>query len=100
TKYKVLRFVSRFKYAVIYILFACAFSIQVQAQVLTSPDNNLKLTFELDEKGAPSYQLSFKGKAVIDPSTLGLELSDKPSMLEGFSVTNTAETSVDENWEP
>lgn len=95
-----LRFVSLFKNLILYALFACAFSIQVQAQVLSSPDKNLKLTFELDRNGVPSYQLSYKGKVVIKPSMLGLELADKPSMMKGFSITNTAQTSVDEFWEP
>ena len=46
----------------------------VNAQKLTSPDGNLEMNFSLDGKGAPMYELSYKGKTVIKPSKLGLEL--------------------------
>lgn len=95
-----LRFVSLFRKSILFSLFACVFTFQLNAQTLSSPDNNLELRFELDENDVPLYQLSYKGKAVITPSLLGLELADKPSMLEGFSITNTAQTSVDESWNP
>ena len=43
-------------------------------QKLTSPDGNFEMTFTLDKKGAPVYDLSFKNQLVIKPSKLGLEL--------------------------
>ena len=46
----------------------------IQAQQLTSPDGNLVMNFSLNAQGAPVYELTFGGKAVIKPSTLGLEL--------------------------
>ena len=41
---------------------------------LSSPDGNLTLNFSLDAQGTPIYELSYKGKTVIRPSKLGLEL--------------------------
>jgi hypothetical protein len=82
------------------LLFVCANSLWIQAQEINSPDKNLSLKFELKEGGIPSYQLSYKQKAVIKPSSLGLELQNLPSFLDGFTVTNTAQSSVDENWNP
>lgn len=58
------------------------------------------MQFELKENGVPSYQLTYKGKAVIKSSTLGLELKDSPSLLDGFTVTNTAQANVDTSWDP
>jgi len=52
-------------------LFVCA-SLWAQAQEITSPNKNLSLKFELKEGGIPSYQLSYKQKAVVKPSSLGL----------------------------
>ena len=43
-------------------------------ETLTSPDGNLVLTFEIGENGAPTYSLDYKGKAVVLPSGMGLEL--------------------------
>jgi hypothetical protein len=81
-------------------LFVCACSLWAQAQDIVSPDKNLSLKFELKEGGIPSYQLTYKQKAVIKSSSLGLELKDLPAFMNGFTVTNTAQTSVDESWNP
>ncbi len=80
------------------ILLLIGFSIQ--AQEIASPDKNLKLTFSLDSKGTPVYQLNFKNKSVIKPSKLGIETKDVPSFLDGFSVEKTSTTTFDETWEP
>ena len=39
---------------------------------LTSPNGQMQMNFSLTEKGEPVYDLSYKGKAVINPSKLGL----------------------------
>ena len=54
-------------------LLLCAFVANAQ-QKLTSPNGNFEMTFSLDEKGAPVYDLTYKGQLVIKPSKLGLEL--------------------------
>jgi glucan 1,4-alpha-glucosidase len=91
------------------LLFSTAFSLLVEAQTLTSPDKNLMLTFELQENGVPTYQLSYKNKPVVRTSRLGLETAPTPdfiqgdqvpSFMEGFAVVNTEQKEVDERWEP
>ncbi|MHA6248742.1 glycoside hydrolase family 97 protein [Pontibacter sp. CAU 1760] len=72
----------------------------VEAQVITSPDKNLTLKFELLENGVPSYQLTFKKKPVIKQSRLGLETQDVPSFMKGFKVTNTKQSAQDTTWTP
>ncbi len=72
----------------------------VNAQEINSPDKNLTLTFGLKENGIPTYQLTYKHKDVIKSSKLGIETKDVPSMLEGFTVTKTEQSSADESWEP
>jgi hypothetical protein len=72
----------------------------VQAQEISSPDKNLSLKFELNNAGAPTYQLKYKKKDVIKTSKLGLETKDVPSFLTGFTVTKTEQTSADESWNP
>lgn len=56
------------------IALLCISFIANAQQKLTSPDGNLVMTFQLNKEGAPMYELSYKEKAVIKPSTLGLEL--------------------------
>ncbi|HOX83933.1 MAG TPA: glycoside hydrolase family 97 protein [Chryseolinea sp.] len=71
------------------------------AQELRSPSGQLSLSFSLQGNGMPTYQLSYKGKLVIKPSTLGFELKDDAkSLFNDFTVTNTATSSHDSNWEP
>jgi hypothetical protein len=72
----------------------------VQAQEISSPDKNLSLKFELNNAGAPTYQLKYKKKDVIKNSKLGLETKDVPSFLTGFTVTKTEQSSADESWNP
>ena len=80
------------------VLVTCALfmALTVQAQNATkvyqqvSPDNNVHLSFELQEKGKPSYSLQYKKSQVINPSTLGLELNGQESLQEGFEVVNTS----------
>ncbi|WP_168194012.1 glycoside hydrolase family 97 protein [Pontibacter sp. SGAir0037] len=82
------------------ILLACTFNTLLHAQVITSPDKNLTLKFELSGNGVPSYQLSFKNKPVIKPSTLGLELHGGASLMEGFTIKRTEQASVNDTWAP
>jgi hypothetical protein len=71
------------------------------AQELRSPDGKLVMTFSLQNNGTPTYQLAYAGKAVIKPSSLGLELKDDTkSLLNDFAVTNTETASHDSSWEP
>ena len=71
----------------------------LMAQSIQSPDGNLHLNFELKE-GHPTYQLTFKGKEVIKPSKLGLELKNKPSLTDGFSLKDSKLDSKNETWTP
>ena len=53
-------------------LLICAIAVNAQHK-LSSPDGNFEMHFSLNTKGAPVYELTYKGKTIIKPSTLGLE---------------------------
>lgn len=80
------------------LLVVCTFLIH--AQVITSPNGDLSLKFELSGNGTPSYQLNYKQKSVIKASTLGIETSDVPSFIEGFTITKTENKTVNDTWDP
>lgn len=84
------------------VLLACLwlFALAVSAQQLFSPDKNFQLSFSLAEGGVPSYTLSYKGKAVVLPSKLGLELKDGKHLTSSFTVGATQTATFDETWEP
>ena len=101
------------------LLCGCIFA---SAQKLTSPDGNLVMNFSLNEKGCPTYDLTFKDKTVIKPSKLGLELKredankqtdfeatghknqnvldKKSNLMSGFTVRDTRTSTTDETWRP
>ncbi|WP_345210835.1 glycoside hydrolase family 97 protein [Mucilaginibacter gynuensis] len=82
------------------ILVILGSTFMLKAQVITSPDKNLTLTFGLQTGGVPTYQLTYKKKDVIKTSKLGLETKDVPSFLDGFTITKTEQSTFDESWNP
>ena len=100
----------------------CGFAFCASAQKLTSPDGNLVMNFCLNEQGAPVYDLTFKEKTVIKPSTLGLELKredpekktdfewtemkdkagvdKRANLMTGFKIKDTRTSTFDETWRP
>ncbi|MBX2966614.1 MAG: glycoside hydrolase family 97 protein [Cyclobacteriaceae bacterium] len=71
------------------------------AQQLKSPNGQLSMAFSLGADGTPTYTLNYKGKPVIKPSKLGLELlHDEKSLLNQFSITDTQTSAHNADWEP
>src|SRR5690348_4033737 len=70
-----------------------------------SPDRNIQFTFTYRDNGSVSYQLTYKGKPVIDPSGLGFNLivptdnGNKVSLTQ-FTWQGIDTSSVDETWKP
>lgn len=73
-------------------------ALQVSAQKLVSPNGNLVLELQL-KKGVPTYQLSYKGKTIIESSRLGLEM-EEASLSGEFTQTDVKNSSLDETWSP
>ena len=83
--------------------------MMVAAQTVTSPNGNVTLTFSLTEQGQPTYEMSYKGKKVVNPSHLGLALAcdkhaskgmNETDLMEGFKVKDTQTSTFDETWRP
>lgn len=72
----------------------------VKAENITSPNGQLQLNFSISAQGEPVYELLYKGKTVIKPSKLGLELKDAPGLMNGFTLAETKTATFDETWEP
>jgi hypothetical protein len=70
------------------------------AQEVKSPNANVTLTFSVHAGGVPTYSLTFKGRPVIKPSKLGLELKNDTALMDGFTVTDSKTTTFDETWQP
>ena len=81
-------------------LLALFMSGAAMAESITSPDGQLRLNFSVNPQSEPVYELSYKGKAVIKPSKLGLELKNDPGLMNGFTLAGTETSTFDETWEP
>ena len=110
------------KHLLFAVLCLCTLAISAQ-QKLSSPDGNFEMTFTLDAKGAPTYELSYKNQLVIKPSKLGLELKKedankktdfewteknidqaeldaKADLYNGFVLKDAKTSTFDETWTP
>ena len=70
-----------------------------QGAEVSSPGGNVKVSFDT-QAGVPSYSVSYKGKAVVNPSKLGLELVNADNLMDGFEVTDAKTSEFDETWQP
>lgn len=79
----------------------CAlWTVAAAAQTVTSPDGNIVVNFSLNGNGVPTYKIDYKNKAVVKPSTLGIELNEENSLMDSFRINNTSTSSFDETWQP
>lgn len=69
-------------------------------QEILSPNKAIKLIVNLSSDGTPHYEVFFNEKAVINPSSLGIELTKEPSLLSGFKLKDTTTSSFDDTWNP
>ena len=84
------------------------FPLAALATEVKSPNGNVALNFKV-EAGRPVYSVTYKGKDVIRPSHLGLELAkdkhasmgmDERDLMDDFSLDKEVTSTFDETWEP
>ena len=97
-------------------------SLTAAAQNLQSPNGNFTMNFSVDAQGRPTYWLKYKGRDIIKPSHLGIELkqedpnkaqdfefktradasklAQKADLMTGFVETAHTTTTFDETWKP
>ena len=90
------------------LLCAVLMPFMTSAQEVKSPGGKVTVKFYL-ESGRPTYEMSYKNRAVVKPSHLGLELAkDKhaskgmreTSLMDGFEIKDTKTSTFDETWKP
>ncbi len=76
-----------------------AFSLAANAVEVKSPDGKVAVDFDV-KNGVPTYSMTFDGKTVIKPSTLGLELVNANDLMDGFNIVGSETSAFDETWQP
>lgn len=92
-------------YLPIFLSIICAPRIEAQQKEISSPNQELKLVFEINE-GKPSYRLEYKNQEVIRKSALGFILrgndykdtSDLDHFNDKFEWLDTQTASSDTTW--
>jgi len=101
------------------LFFALCLFVNLNSQTLSSPSGQVSMNFILLSNGVPSYEVSYKNKAVIKTSTLGLELmgnvgknefstevkkdnaeKQKNTLMSNFEIVSTVNSTFDETWQP
>ena len=77
----------------------CLTPLYAKAVAISSPSEVITVNADVVD-GVPTYSVDYKGKAVIKPSTLGLQLADGPDMTDGFKLISTSSSTFDETWHP
>ena len=85
------------------------YALFIGAAEVKSPNGNIELSFSVDDQGRPVYEMSYKGRPVVLPSHLGLELAQdkhaskgmkETDLMDGFSIKNEQTREFDETWQP
>jgi alpha-glucosidase len=82
--------------AIVAVFFATTFR-QDRPLAITSPDKSISVHFALKD-GVPFYNVTRRGKVVIENSRLGFVLKDLPALDKDFKVVSSQSSSKDETW--
>ena len=91
------------------IIKCCCYADDGNAGSVKSPNGNIELKFQRLKTGRPVYEMTYKGKDVVKPSFLGLELArDKHAsmglqehdLMDGFTIAKEETSTFDETWQP
>ncbi|NID12024.1 glycoside hydrolase family 97 protein [Fibrivirga algicola] len=90
--------------SILLTLALCWQSIQTAAQTtnitITSPDKSIILAVSHGTSGSVTYRVTYKGKRVIEPSSLGFTLSKPAVSLTRFTVVGVDSVTIDDTWKP
>ncbi len=91
--------------AVICVLI-CSTNFAQTKTIVNSPDKNIQLQFWLNDQGAPMYEVLYKNKTVLLPSSMGFELKQTlnntvlPALKENLIISSSTQTTSDTKWKP
>ncbi|SDX22172.1 glycoside hydrolase family 97 protein [Flavobacterium degerlachei] len=72
----------------------------LQAQSVVSPSKRISLDFKLTANGQPTYTVTYKNKAVVQESAMGIKLKEKPALDVNFSIQGSKNSTFNDSWKP
>jgi alpha-glucosidase len=79
------------------ILLLCAVACVWSQSAVKSPDGSIEMTISADN-GQLAYTVTFKGKPVIDRSSLGLDIQDQPFLGSNLRIVRSTPGEVNETY--
>ncbi len=89
----------KFKLSLVFLCLYMTLFAQKNTSI-SSPNKQIFLKVAIVENGNLSYQVSYKNKTIIEPSTLGFALKRPEIMLNKFQLIGIDSSSADEIWKP
>lgn len=86
------------------LLFAAVFALSCSSPeenkaTTASPDQSIKVAFQLNAEGKPFYQVFYKNQTVIDTSYLGFDFKDAQSFEKNLKIIKKDTSSFNETWQ-
>ncbi len=72
---------------------------QSKSSMQSSPDQNISVSFFLNDAGMPGYKVSYKGETVIDSSLMGFDIKENPYLGKNMKITGVENSPFNEIWE-
>ncbi|PCI03101.1 MAG: alpha-glucosidase [Flavobacteriaceae bacterium] len=91
-----------FKYSVLFLMTVVllgACNKKETSQKVALETQKVAIDFRLINNGQPSYSVTYQGKTVIKPSTLGFEFEKQAALYNQFEIVKTSTVSENEQWE-
>ncbi|MDV7188566.1 glycoside hydrolase family 97 protein [Lutibacter sp. TH_r2] len=92
-----MKILKSFLVVLISFLVACNSASENKTEVV-SPDENIQINFELNEKGEPTYKITHKNNQVIKTSKLGFDLENTAALSGDFQLIKATSSSFNETW--
>ncbi|GAB3994244.1 glycoside hydrolase family 97 protein [Spirosoma daeguense] len=90
----------RFFLTFLFIGYSITSLLAQQPISISSPDKAIALSVSNNPTGNVTYQIRYRGKKVIEPSSLGFVFSKPKATLTQFTITVTDSSTKDETWKP
>lgn len=85
----------------VFLIILTAFvSSGIKAQMIQVYSPDKKIVVQVDNEEKLSYQVSFDGNRIVEPSLLGFEFIDEPAMDGNFDIVTHDYQTINETWKP
>ncbi|MCU0470021.1 MAG: glycoside hydrolase family 97 protein [Arcicella sp.] len=71
-----------------------------QRKIISSPNNTVSVRVSVANNGEATYEVFYKDKIIIEPSSLGFSLNKPKITLQKFEVIAVDSSVFDETWKP